>query len=273
MANVKRKLKTKNKMFMVLGCALVIIILVLTIGFKVKNYTEDRPYYFGVTDDISIRYAYSIGVPTIDTRNKQEDYMDVLTIKLEGENLKKMKKLLKTYTFHLDDKKEAVGVAGEYELLIGDEIVFIDQDGAIYTKDSKKFYLIDVTFELYDLVSDITWEVLEKNFTPLSANEITVSNNEKTTTFNDKARVDELCSYFRFHELKAEEDEGVLSYRLDFHNGKVITIYDSNIGTYEENGNKKWIIFYTDPRENIRNLFETKVLEDEEAEYNAMNGQ
>lgn len=269
----KRKLKTKNKMLLVVGCAVIIIALVLTIGFRVKNYTNDRPYYFGVTDDISIQYAYSIGVPTIQAKNQQEDYMDILTISLEGDNLAKMKKLLKTYAFHLDSKEEAIGVAGEYVLIIGNEKVFIDQEGALYTKDGKKFYKIEVTDELYDMVSDITWEVLEKNFTPLSANEITVSNNEKTTTFSDKARVDELCSYFRFHELKANEDEGNLFYRLDFHNGKVITIYDSNFGTYEENGNKKWIIFYTDPRENIRNLFETKISEDEAAEYNAMNGQ
>lgn len=273
MANVKRKIKTKNKMFMVIGCALVVIVLVLTIGFKVKDYTTDRPYYFGVTDDITIQYAYSIGVPTIEAKNKQEDYLDILTISLEGKNLTKMKKLLKTYAFHLDPKKEAVGVSGEYVLTIGNEKVFIDQEAALYTKDGKKFYLIEVTDELYDLVSDITWEVLEKKFTPLTANEITVSADGKSTTFNDKDRVNELCSYFRFHPLKTEEsDMGQLRYTLDFHNGKVINVYDTEFGTYEENGNKQWVIFYTDPKENIRNLFEAKVIEDEDAMYDAMFG-
>ena len=270
----KRKLKTKNKMLLVVGCAVIIIALILTIGFRVKNYTSDRPYYFGVTDDISIQYAYSIGVPTIQAKNQQENYMDILTISLEGDNLAKMKKLLKTYAFHLDSKEEAIGVAGEYVLIIGNEKVFIDQEGALYTKDGKKFYKIEVTDELYDMVSDITWEVLEKKFTPLSASEITVTSNGTSTTFSDKERVDELCSYFRFHPLKVEEqDLGQLRYTLDFHNGKVINLYDTSFGTYEENGNKKWVIFYTDPKENIRLLYDAKVLEDEEERFQAMNGQ
>ena len=273
MKKTKKKLKTKQKMLLVIGTALVLIILILTIGFRVKDYTDDRPYYFGVTDDISIRYAYSLGVPTAEARNAQQEFMDILNFKLEGNNLKKMQKLLKTYSFHLDKERESVGVAGEYELIIGDEKVYIDQELALYTKDSKKFYLIDVTTELYDLVSDITWEVLEKNFTPLKANEITVTGREGSTTFQDKERVQELCNLFRFHSLKSyEEGLGEPLYTLDFKNGKVITVYDQNIGSYKDGDKTSYVIFYTDPRENIRVLFNAKLEEDEDMLYKEKYG-
>ena len=273
MKKTKKKLKTKSKMLLVMGCALVIIILVLTIGFQVKNYTDDRPYYFGVTDDISIRYAYSIGVPTVDVKNSQTDYMDVLTIPLEGKDLKNVKKLLKTYSFHLDKSRETVGVAGEYELIIGEEKLYLDQEIALYTKNDKDYYLIDVTTELYDLVSDITWNVLEKNFKVLNATDITVTGRERNTTFTDKERVTTLCNLFRFHEFKSNDDQiSDPVYTLDFHNGTILTVHEGNIGTIQKDGVKKYIIFYTDPREDVRNLFEAKVEEDDEALMKAMYG-
>ena len=162
------KKKKKSLIYTLIALLIIIIIVVPCIKFITKN--NVKKHHFSSSNNITIRYAYGLGVTTVEQRNSKEPYLDIVTITPTKEELKGLKKAINNNTFILDKNIESTGVAGEYELTIGDEVVFFDQEEGIYTKDNKNFYKIDITTELFDAVSDIVFNNVNKKQEQIKTN-------------------------------------------------------------------------------------------------------
>lgn len=261
-----KKIKKNNKPYLIIG----IILTFLLVLFIIKLVSNDKPKksYFTPSNNITIRYAYGISVSTIEQKNKQEPYLDIVNIKVQGKELEELKKVIKKNGFILDRTIDSVGVGGAYELTIGDEVVFFDQEEGIYTKDKKVFYKIDISTELFDKVSDIVFNHVNPTQEKIKTTAIYIKNPEYgETIFTDKEDIDNIINSFRYVKLKSKSD--ILydpSNYIDFGNGIIITMYqNSDIANYRNNttGEDVNILLYSNPSEALRNYLVEKVTEDE----------
>ena len=130
----------KNKKSTIL-IGLIIIVLLITVVLLVininKNSNKER---FEKSNDITIRYAYSLGVQTVESLNNEEKFLDILEIKLNKKQVKEFNKLLSNNLFELNSDIDSTGISGVYQVIIGDQILYLDQEEALYTKDKKTFY-------------------------------------------------------------------------------------------------------------------------------------
>lgn len=244
------------------------ILLIIIMGSRFIKGDNQKKSYFGYSNDIQIRYAYGLGITTIEQRNSKEPYLDIVTIKPEKEELKKLKKAIRSTSFILDKSTDSTGVAGEYELTIGKEVLFFDQEEGIYTKDNKTFYKIEIPTELFDTVSDIVFNNVNKTQEKIKTNTLSISNSEiGNATFTDKKEVQEIINTFRFVRLKSNTDDLTEpEFVIDFNNGITITTYtNSNIGVYTNTKTNEvvYIYLYSNPSEYLRNYLQDKVTLDE----------
>lgn len=242
-------------------CALLLVIIM---GFNLTKGDKQKKSYFGYSNNITIRYAYGLGITTIEQRNAKEEYLDIVTIKPEKEELNTLKKVIRNTSFILDKSIDSTGVSGEYELTIGNEVLFFDQEAGIYTKDNKNFYKIEIPTELFDTISDIVFNHVNKTQEKIKTNTLSISNSEiGTATFTDKKEVKEIINTFRFVKLKSNSDDlTVPEFVTDFNNGITITTYtNSNIGVYTNTKTNEavYIYLYSNPSEYLKNYLQDKV--------------
>lgn len=260
------KEKKKSLIYTIIGLIIVAIIIVLCIKFITKN--NVKKYHFSTSNNITIRYAYGIGVTTIEQRNSKEPYLDIVSITPTKEELKELKKAINNNSFVLDKDIDSTGVAGEYELTIGDEVVFFDQEEGIYTKNNKNFYKIEISTELFDAVSDIVFNNIDKNHEQIKTNTLSISSTELgQATFTDKNEVKEIINSFRYVKLKSiTEDLIDTEYVINFNNGITITTYmNTNEAIYSNTntGEASFIYLYANPTETLKNHLEEKITLDE----------
>ena len=265
------KKKNKSLIYTLIALLIIIIIAVPCIKYITKN--NVKKHHFSSSNNITIRYAYGLGVTTVEQRNAKEPYLDIVKITPTKEELKLLKKAIKDNAFTLNKDIDSTGVAGEYQLLIGNELVFFDQEEGIYTKDNKKFYKIEISTELFDAVSDIVFNNVNKTQEKIKTNTISISNSEiGQATFTDKNEVKEIINTFRFVKLKSNSDDLTTpEFVIDFNNGITITTYmSSNIGVYTNaNTNEAvYIYLYSNPTEYLRNYLQDKVSLDEGVKAN-----
>lgn len=258
----------KNKKLIYSIIALVIFVLIVIICFKFIKSDNLKKSHFSSSNNITIRYAYGLGITTIEQRNSKEPYLDIVSITPEKDELKLLKKAIKENSFVLDKNIESTGVAGEYELAIGDEVVFFDQEEGIYTKDNKNFYKIEISTKLFDTVTDIVYNHVNKTQEQIKTNTISISNSEiGQATFTDKNEVKEIIDTFRFVKLKSNTDDLTEpEFIIDFNNGITITTYtNSNIGVYTNTNTNEavYIYLYSNPSEYLKNFLQNKVTLDE----------
>lgn len=256
----------KNKLYIVIG--IVFIFLLITFCVKLLNKNNIKKVHFTPSNNITIRYAYGIGISTIEQKNNQEPYLDIVKISVKGNDLTRLKRAIKNNSFILDKSIDSAGVAGEYELTIGDEVVFFDQEEGIYTKDKKQYYKIDISTELFDEVSDIVFNYVNSKQEIIKTDTIYIKNSELgEVTFTDKNEVKEIINIFRYVKLKSKSDELYEeSNYIDFGNGIIITLYEnSNIASYKNNntGEDINILLYINPVEPLKNLIRNKIILDE----------
>ncbi|MDO4996600.1 MAG: hypothetical protein Q4E69_05425 [Bacilli bacterium] len=260
------KKKNKSLIYTLIALLIIIIIAVPCIKYITKN--NVKKHHFSSSNNITIRYAYGLGVTTVEQRNSKEPYLDIVTITPTKEELKGLKKAINNNTFILDKNIESTGVAGEYELTIGDEVVFFDQEEGIYTKDNKNFYKIDITTELFDAVSDIVFNNVNKKQEQIKTNTLSISNKEiGQATFTDKNEVKEIVDAFRYVKLKSNTEALIdTDYIIDFNNGITITTYmntNEAVYTNTNTGEASFIYLYTNPTETLKNHLEEKITLDE----------
>lgn len=264
----KKKNQNINKSINIAILAIIIVILFIVIAVTLVINEDNKTSHFGTSNDIKIRYAYGIGVATIEQKNEIEPYLDIVTITPKNNDLKKLKEAIKNNDFILDKSIESTGVAGEYELTIGDEVVFFDQEKGIYTKNNTNFYKIDISTELFDVVSDIVFEYVNSKQEKIKSSQIYMKNEELgEATFTDKNKVKDIINFFRYTKLKSNIDDLEFEdYYIDFNNGITITTYkNSNIARYTNNttGEVTNILLYTDPTEYLRNYLTDQIALDD----------
>ena len=163
-----------------------------------KEDTIDNEKYENKEGSIQIRYAYAYNIPTADSFNelKDEEYIDILEIYLENEELGNVKKILEDITFEEVDLTEyaytnlAIAVGGMYEVTIDNSIVLLleypgDRWGH-YTKGNESF-IFEVTEKEEKLINEIDRIVQEKvneNFEKFSAEKITISSQNNSNVNN-----------------------------------------------------------------------------------------
>lgn len=257
---------------------IIILIIILVVAlFILTNSNKENKEKLVYSPDVTIRYAYGIGVYTAQNMNSQEPYIDILKIELTNEQLKTLKEIIKDYSFIINKAKNNTGIAGIYELTIGNQIILIDQEEALYTKDKKNYYKIDMETKLFDFVSDIVYEKVESKQEKITSNEIFLSNDQiGSVTFNNQSKIKEIINTIRYVKLKSLGNASLdqENYYIDFNNGITITTYmNSTTALYKnENTNEEYyILLYNDPSEYLRSFIEEKLELDSIEEYNNNN--
>ena len=262
----------KNKKSTIL-IGLIIIVLLITVVLLVininKNSNKER---FEKSNDITIRYAYSLGVQTVESLNSEEKFLDILEIKLNKKQVKEFNKLLSNNLFELNSDIDSTGISGVYQVIIGDQILYLDQEEALYTKDKKTFYKIDINEEVFDYISDAVFDKTEKDFKKLESDKVFISNDLiGEANIEDNTKIKELLNTLRFVKVeRAIEEDNYKEYYLDLNNGITITVYQNNsLGLYKDTNNdiEEYILFYNDPKEYLRMFLNEKIEENEKADY------
>ena len=244
--------------------ALVTIVILLVININ-KNSNKER---FEKSDNITIKYAYSLGVQTVESLNSEEKFLDILEIKLSKKQVKEFNKILSNNLFELDSNIDSTGISGIYQVIIGKQILYLDQEEALYTKDNKTFYKININEEVFDYISDIVFNETEKRFKKLQSNKLYISNDSiGEATIEDETKVKDILNTLRFVKVERTiEEDNSTEYYLDLNNGITITVYQNNsLGLYKDTNNniEEYILFYSDPKEYLRVFLNEKIEENE----------
>mgnify|MGYP002856163459 CR=1 FL=1 len=258
----------KNKKSTLL-ISLIIIVLVIIVTFLIININRNsNKERFDKSDTIIVKYAYSLGVQTVESLNSEEKFLDILEIKLSKKQVEEFNKILNNNLFELDSNIESTGISGIYQVIIGEQIIYIDQEEALYTKDKKTFYKININEEVFDYISDIVFNETEKNFKKLESDKVYISNDSiGEATIEDETKVKDLLNTLRFVKVERTiEEDNFTEYYLDLNNGITITIYQNNsLGLYKDTNNniEEYILFYTDPKEYLRVFLNEQIEENE----------
>lgn len=257
--------KKKEKIITIIVLVILILVGIFLFVFSKKNESKHLEY----SNDVQIKYAYGLGVATIESLNKEEPYLDILKVELDKNELKEFKKIINNFDFTLDSKEDSVGVAGIYEIIIDNQTILLDQEEALYSNDSKKFYKIKVSTEFFDFVSDVIYENVEPKHEKIKTDEIFLSNDEiGSTTFSSKEMINEILNSIRYVKLKRAGNDISFTpdYFIDFKNGITLTTYKgSKTALYKNsNSNEEYYVFlYNDPIEYLRGFLTNKIMEDE----------
>lgn len=264
----------KKKLWIIISLIIVIaivgIIVYATSKDKCKHNIENEE------SSIKIRYAYAYNIPTADSLNELEDeeYIDILEIYLENEELENVKKLLEDITFEEVDLTKyaytnlAIAVGGMYEVTINNSIVLLlDYPGdrwGQYTK-GKESFIFEVTEKEEKLINEIDRIVQEKvNETSekFSAEKITISSqNYMNVNITDKEHIQLLIEKLKYSKVNITEDEmenEEIVYTVDLNNGIKLYIYHASmIGKIiKENDENYYVAFMTDFDEIVKRMFE-----------------
>lgn len=266
-------MKNKNSTLLISLMILVVVIIGIVVIISINN--NSKKERFDKSNDITIRYAYSLGVQTVESLNSEEKFLDILEIKLDKKQVKEFNKLLSNNLFELDKDIDSIGISGIYEVTIGDQLLYLDQEEALYTKDKKTFYKIDINEEVFDYISDVVFDKTEKDFKKLQSDKVYISNELiGEATIEDETKVKDILNTLRFVKVERTiEEDNQQEYYLDLNNGITITIYQNNsLGLYKDTNNdiEEYILFYNDPKEYLRIFLNEKLTEDEQADYEGM---
>ena len=216
-------------------------------------------------DKIKIRYAYTYSVPTADDLNEMqkeeygENYIDILEIRLEGNRLEEISKILENVSFEKADLSAykgtnlAIGVGGEFEVNINNDItLLLDSKWSIYTKGEES-YIIETPEELYDKIAIIIQEEVDKNVKNYSSKKITIiprSAESKGVVITDEKHIDMLIKSFKYTKVNIHEEEmedETETYMIDLDNGvQVYLFHASTMGYVIDNTEKYYVAFIKD---------------------------
>lgn len=219
---------------------------------------------------ITIRYAYGYNVATaelLNKMNKDEKYIDILEIKLEDENLRKISTLLEKQSYK---KVNDIGlvVLDVYEVKINDEIelsICPGEEYASYYPKGKKSFLIEISEELVNEIDRIVQEEAKKNIKEFSSQKITIiSEDNRKINIIDEEDIKQLKEKSMCKKVKA--DKNILenekkSYTVDFNNGTKIYVYfASSLGKIiEENGEEYYVVFIEGYEDIVETMFENYI--------------
>lgn len=229
-------------------------------------------------DKIKIRYAYTYSVPTADNLNEMqneeygENYIDILEIKLEGNRLEEISKILENVSFEKADLSAykgtnlAIGVGGEFEVTINNDItLLLDSRWSIYTK-AEESYIIETPEELYDKIAIIVQEEVNKNEKNYSAKKITIiprNAESKDVVITDEKHIDILIENLKYSKVNVYEEEmenETETYLIDLNNGVQIHVFSaSTVGYIIDNTEKYYVAFMTDFEDIVSTLYENYI--------------
>ena len=246
----------------IIGVIIFLLVISAIVIFFINR--DNKKYsHFGKSNDITIEYAYNQPISSIKGKNDVEPYLDIVKIKVKGEELKKLRKALDDNKFELDKTLESVGVVDTYIVNIGDnEMFYLDQEEAIYTKNSKNFYKININVELFDIISDIVFNYIDNKQEKIKTKEIYFSNDEEEQTYTDSAVIDDILETIRYVKLKSNNvdvtDKDIF---IDFKNGITLTTYKySNIALYTNasKNEKCYVLIYNNSNEYLKTFLSTE---------------
>lgn len=254
----KLKLHSKLSIFLVV---LVIVIVILSIFFFVVN--NNKGYKKDIRS-IKIRYAYAYNVQTADDLNEiNEDgnYIDILEVNLEKEELCKIKSLIEKLSFREINNLDLV-VIDTYQVVVNDDYklyISPSQDYACYIKGNNVF-IIEISEELINEIEKIVQKNVSKTI-EYSSDKLTISKvfyedeeekeNAKDIEITNPKHIETILESVQYSKVNITEEELAgeeIEYIVDFNNGlKICTYYASILGyILDENNDKTFIAFNTD---------------------------
>ena len=226
-------------------------------------------------NSIKIRFAYSYGISTADALNEMENelygenYIDILEIQLEGDNLAEINGILENTSFEKTDFSMsegtdlAIGVEGEFELTINNDItLLLDQTWSLYTKEES--YIIKTPEELFNKIATIVQEEIDKNSKNYSSEKITITSKnleDEDIIITDEDDINMLIENLKYAKVnmhKEEMEDETVTYIVDLNNGVQIYVFNaSKIGYIVDNTEEYYITFINDFENIISELYES----------------
>lgn len=218
---------------------------------------------------IKIRYAYTYNVATADALNEINDdgeYIDILEINLEGENLEKVTSLLEKQSYKKIENLK-LAVMDVYEVNINDEIklsITPGQNYAQYNK-GKESFIIKISEELVNEIDRIVQEEASKNIGKFSSEKITIiSEDNKQVTITDVEHIKQLEEKSKHTKVNNNEntlDNEKISYTVDLNNGTKIYVYFAScLGkVVNENGEEYYVAFIGNYEDIVGIMFENYI--------------
>ena len=285
---MEEKKTIKLKFHFVIIISLIIILLMgitVIVLFKLNNKNEEleKEKKTNNGNTVKIRYAYTYDVPAADDLNEMqneeygEDYIEILEIYLEGDELTKMNELIKNSSFEKADlslyknTKLGIGVRGTFEVTINNDIVLLmNKEWSMYTKDSNS-YIMHTPEKLFDEISMLVYEKAYQNLKSYETSKITIISEQtdgEDVIITDKKQINNILENLKYSKVNMNETEmkdEEINYTVNLNNDVQIKVYDaSSIGYVVDNNEKYYVAFVTNFEDLISTLYENYLTEKHE---------
>lgn len=240
-----------KKVLLIIGCV-IFVLLLITGGYLYLH--REKYIYTDKIEKVTIKYYPGYNIATaeaINGFNKEGNYIEEVTINLEGENLKKAVDFfskIKPTDFDFESC-DCAYIMDEYEVYLNDTTKISMGNEFGMTKD----YIFDITEDFNTFITKVMYDYNNKElYKTIDSKSASVEMNSESLNLSEKD-LKKLLSY-KYYTVNNEEDyhtyDNGIKGTIKLDNYKVY-LYGSDIGYLDNGDNSTYVIFVSEDQVNI----------------------